>query len=291
MHESSLEYLRCVNCRSELSLCSFIKTTEIEEGFLQCTRCKKNYPIVLSIPLLLEDIPSYFSIRTQLGGELLLTVKNKKIKFFLKENLGKIKTQQRDTSKLEKNWVTIYKHSKKSKFYNQVKDSLRKIPKCKLVLEHGCSIGHVTNELVKKNKTVFGIDKSFYALREAKQKFQDNSDFVVADSLNSPFGNRKFDMVVALNLLDIIEPMNLLQIITSQAKRFIVMSDPYDYERGKDSVKNRIDPNEVRAYLIQNGFKLIHNTKRPNYVPWKLNVNNRLHLNYKVDMIVARKGS
>ena len=133
------------------------------------------------------------------------------------------------------------------------------------------------------------LTNHFYALLEAKQKSLNNSDFVVADSLNSPFGNRKFDMVVALNLLDIIEPIKLLKVITTQTKRFVVISDPYDYERGKDSVKIRIDANGVRAYLIKNGLRLIQNTAKPSYVPWKLNVNNRLDLNYKVDMIVAKK--
>jgi 2-polyprenyl-3-methyl-5-hydroxy-6-metoxy-1,4-benzoquinol methylase/uncharacterized protein YbaR (Trm112 family) len=288
LYESSLDYLRCVNCKSELSLNSFIKTTEIEEGFLQCIRCKKNYPVILSVPLLLKDLSSYLSIRPKLGGELMLIVKSIKIRSFLKENLRKIKNPQSDTTKLEKNWVAIYKRSIKSRFYTHVKNSIQKIPKCKLVLEHGCSIGHVSTELAKRNDIVFGIDRSFYAILEAKRKNLKNSDFVVADSLNHPFGNKKFDVVVALNLLDIIEPLELLKVILSQTKRFIVISDPYDFERGKDSVKTHIDAKEVRLNLMQNGFRLIQSTKQPSFIPWRLNVNSRLHLNYKVDMIVAK---
>ena len=40
MHESSLEYLRCVNCKSELELDVFIKTDEIEEEILLCNEQK-----------------------------------------------------------------------------------------------------------------------------------------------------------------------------------------------------------------------------------------------------------
>ena len=95
-------------------------------------------------------------------------------------------------------------------------------------------------------------------------------------------------MVVALNLLDIIEPLKLLKVLLYQTKRFVLISDPYDFERGKNSVKNRIDANEIRSNIEQNGFRLIQGTKQPNFIPWKLIVNNRLDLNYKVDMIVAR---
>jgi len=289
LHESSLAHLRCVNCKSELYLKSIIKTNETEEGFLQCVKCKKTYPIIMSIPLLLEDLSAYFSIRTKLGGELMLKARDNQLRSFLKDNLRKIKNSQNDTAKLEKNWVSIYTRSRKSRFYNYIKESIQKLPKCKLVLEHGCSTGSITKELAKKNETVFGIDTSFYAILEAKKQSLKNSDFAVANSLNSPFGNKKFDLVIALNLLDIVEPTKLLNVILKQAKKFIVVSDPYDFERGKDSVKKRIEANEIRSSLKQKEFHLIHNTEHPLFIPWKLTVNERLELKYKVDVIVAKK--
>jgi len=251
-------------------------------------KCKKNYPIIRSIPLLLEDLASYLSIRTKLGGDLMLLTKNMQLRSFLKENLSRIKNPQSDTTKLEKNWVSIYKRSVKSKFYNYMKNSIQNLPKCKLTLEHGYSIGHMSGELAKKSDTAFGIDQSFYAILQAKQQNLKKSDFIVANSLNPPFGNKKFDIVIALNLLDIIEPLKLLKIILNQTKKFILISDPYDFERGKDSVKNQIDANELRSTIIQNGFRLIQGTRQPNFIPWKLTVNNRLDLNYKVDVIVAK---
>jgi hypothetical protein len=77
--------------------------------------------------------------------------------------------------------------------------------------------------------------------------------------------------------------------MSSQTKRFLILSDPYDFERGKDSVKTRVDEKSVRTNLKQKGFELIQNTTRPVSIPWKLNVNDRLNLIYKVDVIVARK--
>lgn len=289
MRESSLEYLRCVNCKSTLSLYSFVRTVEIDEGLLHCIKCKKNYPIISSVPFIVKDLPSYFSIRTKLGGELMLKATSGLIRSFLKENLAKIKNVQNDTTQLEKNWVQIYKRSTRSNFYKYIIGLIRNLPRSNLVLEHGCSIGYVTKELAKRSGMVFGIEPSFNAILEAKRQNLYNSDFIVADSLNPPFGNRKFDLVVALNVLDIIEPLELLKTVSSQTKRFVILSDPYDFERGKDSVKARIDANGVRLNLKKRGFQLIQNTKSPRFIPWKLNINQRLHLNYKVDVIVGKK--
>jgi hypothetical protein len=44
MHEFSLEYLRCVNCKSELGLQIFEKSDEIEEGLFLCS-----FPFTLSL--------------------------------------------------------------------------------------------------------------------------------------------------------------------------------------------------------------------------------------------------
>ncbi|WP_166390591.1 class I SAM-dependent methyltransferase [Candidatus Nitrosotalea sp. TS] len=215
--------------------------------------------------------------------------KSQKMKSFVKSALGKISPTSKDTSNLERNWSGIYKRSTGSKFYAHVKDLLQKLPRCDLVLEHGCSIGHVTRESAKQNLHVLGIDKSFYGILEAKKNQRKNSDFVVADSLNAPFGNRKFDLVIALNLLDIVEPTELLRTVSRQTRKFLVLSDPYDFERGKDSVKSKTGPEELRLHLRNAGFRLIQRTNRPSFIPWKLNVNSRLNLNYKVDLIVAKK--
>lgn len=219
----------------------------------------------------------------------MLLSKSDKMKSFVKNTLRKIKRVSDDTSELEKKWVGIYKQSVLSKFYRNIKDSIQKLPVCNLVLEHGCSIGHVARDTAKRSLCVLGIDKSFYGILEAKKNQRKNSDFVVADSLNPPFGNQKFDLVMALNLLDIIEPQKLLQTMSRQTKEFLMLSDPYDFERGKNSVKLKTNPRELRSNLKNIGFKLIQDTARPQYIHWKLNVNPRLSLNYKVDLIVAQK--
>jgi hypothetical protein len=272
-----------------LELEIFEQKSEITEGLLSCTHCGNLYPIVSSIPFLIEDLSLYFSIRTKLGGYLLIHAKNPKIKSLIKKSLQKISHIGDDTSDLEKNWTRIYKKSKQTVFKAKITNAIRMLPRCGLVVEHGCSIGTTSEILAKHHDMIFGIDKSFFALVEAKKRKIQNADFFLADSLSSPFDKTQFDCVVALNVLELIEPLQLLQVMNLQAHRFVVLSDPYDYERGKSSVKVRLDEISIRKKLRQSGFKLIQKSNVSQFIPWHLDVNPRLTLDYKVDLIVASR--
>lgn len=287
MHESSLQYLRCVKCGHKLELEIFETENEVIEGILSCIHCEGKYPVISSIPFLLESLSSYFSIRSKLGGYLLLRAKNPKIKSLIRKSLQAIKHVGEDTTDLEKNWVEIYEKSKHPEFETKIKNTIMKLPKCVSVVEHGCSIGTISEILAKYHGQVFGIDKSFFALLEAKKRKIKNSDFFLADSLSYPFGNKKFELSVALNVLELIEPVKLLKIIHHQTSKFVILSDPYDYERGKNSVKVKLDAKLLRLQLTKMGFKFLQNTNKTSFIPWKLLVNSRLELNYKIDLILA----
>ena len=288
MYESSLRYLRCVNCKSEIELQVFEKSDEIDEGIILCNNCGSKYPIISKVPILWPSLTAYLSNRTQLGGHLMTSTKNSILKTMLKDSLAKINKNLEDITNLEKRWVTTYKNSLKSKFYSHIKNALEKIPRSKLVLEHGCSIGHVTKTLAQKHETVFGMDQSFFAILEAKKNNQKNMDYFVANSLFPPFGKRKFELVVGLNVLELIEPVDFLKVVSSQVKGVLMISDPYDFERGKNSVKNRVDSKSIRNELRKLGFALVQKTEKPSFLPWKLNINERLSLHYKTDLIIAR---
>ncbi|HXV66201.1 MAG TPA: methyltransferase domain-containing protein [Nitrosopumilaceae archaeon] len=290
MQEWSLEYLSCIKCQKKLELDKLVEDKEITEGFLICNNCNISYPIICKIPILYDDFVAYLVRRTSLGGEMLLKV-SPKMKRFVKNSLSKIKTRVDDRTKTESNWTRIYQNSKDSRFYSLVKKTLDSVPKSKLVLEHGCSIGLVTEHLAKNHDTVFGIDSSYYSILEAKKSKKKNLDYFVADSLENPFGNQKFGLVVALNLLEIIEPANLLELLSRQTSNAILLSSPYDYERGKDSVKKPILENELRKKLHNLGFAISPGTKKPSFIPWKLLLNSRASLNYMVDLILANRRS
>lgn len=286
MHKFSLQYLRCVRCSNELELEVLEKKDEIMEGILTCKICNTEYPIISSIPFLLKDLSSYFSIRSKLGGYLMLNAKSNAIKSIIQKSLKEIKKVQEDTTELETRWVETYKKSNKTTLERKIKKIIQKLPRCNLVLEHGCSIGKISEMLSKKSQHVFGIDKSFYALLEAKKRKIKNCDFILSDSLHSPFKNN-FDLIVALNVLELIEPIELLNVISKQASKFVLLSDPYDYERGKNSVNVKLDAKSLRMKLNKMGFKFLQNTNKPSFIPWKLHVNPRLELHYKVDLILA----
>lgn len=288
MRHSSLEYLRCVNCISKLELQSCKESDEVEEGFLFCSNCRRMYPIISKIPIMWPNLSSYLSNRARLGGYLMLQSKNPELKSFVKKSLKEINKNTTDVTKVEERWVQTYKNSLKSKFYSHMRDHIRNLPRYVAVLEHGCSIGYIAKELAKRHDLVFGVDQSFFAILEAKKSNYANLDFFVANSLKPPFGERKFGLVVALNILELIEPLDFLNLISSQVKGTIIISDPYDFERGQNAVKNKLDSKLLRLEIERRGFKLINETKKPRFIPWRLNINSRLSLNYKVDLVIAR---
>lgn len=289
MHEFSLKYISCVNCKKKLELEVLKEQNEINEGFLYCKNCNLTFPIISSIPILRNNFITYLSNRPKLGGKLFLQANNNAMKSFIKKSLSKIKKLD-DKTAIEQRWTRIYQNSKKTKLYSVIRQKISKLPKSKLALEHGCSIGTMTMSMAQNSKIVFGIDNSFSSILVAKKNNKKNLDYFVADSLEHPFENQKFDLVVALNLLELIEPKSLIKIISKQIKKgFFVLSDPYDYDRGKFSVKSPITAQVLRKELRKHDFKIFSNTRKPSFIPWSLNLNQRTRLNYRVDLVMCKK--
>jgi SAM-dependent methyltransferase len=262
---------------------------QIDEGFLLCQKCNLVFPIIGQVAIMWDDFENYLTNRPRLGGQLLLMAKTDKVKSFVRQTLGKITKNLQDQSIIEKRWFEIYSHNKNSRFYSVIRKSLERI-RSGNVLEHGCSIGHITKYLAGTNSIAFGIDKSFYAISEAKKSAPDNVDFFIADSIDHPFGKSRFDTVVALNLFELIEPKLLLKTLAGQVRKggYLVLSDPYDFIRGTKSVKEPLYEESVRAELKKQGFTISKNTKTPSYIPWNLRLHKRAVLQYRVDLVVGK---
>lgn len=289
MLESSLEFLRCVRCSSKLELDVFKRDQEIEEGLLECKKCNLKYPIIDKLPILWVDFPAYLSSRKKLSGKLYRLITNQTLRDFFKSSLSEIKPVD-DRTALEERWTRIYQNNKNSKLYSLVKSSIDALQKSNLVLEHGCSIGIMTSYLADYNKMVFGIDRSFSALQIAKKSFKSNLDYFVADSLSPTFGKLQFDLILGLNVLELIEPLELLKHISKQiSSGYLILTDPYDFDRGSNSVKAPLDELTLRTTLKDFGFRITAKTKNPSYIPWTLKLNPRATLNYKVDLIIGKK--
>lgn len=289
MKDFTLDYLRCIKCHSKLELEIFKKHNEIEEGFLNCTKCESVYPVIDKIPIIWDDFSSYISNRRSLGGTLVNRV-SPKMKSFLKKSLTQTIQNPEDRTNLEQRWADIYHRSARSKFYSIIRKELGKLPNSKLSLEYGCSIGTMSNVLAESCENVFGIDRSFSAIKIAQKNSKENLDYLVAESLTTIFGNAKFDLILALNLLELVEPVKFLNQINNQITNgILVITDPYDYDRGKHSVKKPLDEKELRKILKNFGFKIIHGTDKPSYLTWNLKLNPRIKLEYKTDLIIGQK--
>ncbi len=282
--------MRCVKCFGKINLEIFIERDEICEGFLICTRCKEKYPIIDNVPIIMNSFVNYMQVRPSLGGKLLSLSKSKTMKEYIKIVLSKIKKSNNDLSTIEHRWMTIYQKNRSSNYNSQIIKKIFKLSNTKFVLEHGSSIGTISKLLTTKHENVFGIDTSYYALNIAKKEFQENVDFFVSDSLCHPFGKKKFDIVLALNMLELVEPTELLKTMLKQVKHgYIVISDPYDYDRGKNSVRVPLYEHDIRKKINDLGMSIVCNTKTPSSLSWNLKINSRTSLNYKVDLIFAKK--
>ena len=289
MKEFTLDYIRCIKCNSKLELEVLKKQHEIEEGFLHCTNCESIFPIIEKLPIIWDSFSSYISNRRSLGGKLLNSV-SPKMKLFLKKSLSQNIKNIEDRSNLEKRWTKIYQESTRSRLYSIIKKKIEQLPSSKLSLEYGCSIGTISNFIAKSNQTVFGIDRSFDALKIAQKNPKENLDYLIADSLSPVFGKTKFDLILALNLLELVEPHDFLNQITDQIKNgYLLITDPYDYDRGKNSVKQPLNEKTLRKDLRKFGFKIILGTDKPSNLTWNLKLNPRAELHYKVDLVIAQK--
>jgi len=290
MLESSLEFFRCVRCGSKLELDVFKLDKEIDEGIMECKKCNLLSPILQKIPILWDDFSEYLSHRKVLSGIIYKSITSEKLKNFVKSSLSKINKFNNDQTALEKRWSLIYQNSKGSKFYSYVKNNLNFITHSNFVLEYGCSIGIMTSWLADSHQMVFGIDKSFSALSYAKKYYKNNLDYAVADSLSPIFGKLQFDLILALNVLELIEPTIFLKQMSKQiSSGYLVITDPYDFDRGINSVKTSLDESTLRSNLENLGFKIMPKTSKPSFIPWNLKLNPRTTLNYKVDLVMGKK--
>ena len=286
MLETTVNFLSCLQCNSKLDVDVTSKDDEIVEGFLECINCTLKFPIIDKIPIIWNDFTKFLFKRRQLGEELYLLSKSETMKQFVKSSM---KSSSSERSQIEKHWTGIYQNSTNSKFYQTLKKFLSSIDS-KISLEYGCSIGTVSSFLGKQSQNVFGIDRSFYAIQIAKRKKSPNVDYLVSDALFPIFGKQKFDLIVGLNILELINPPDLILHVAKQIESgHFVLTDPYDFERGTNSVETRFDSDSLREFLLESGFQINKKTKQPAFIPWNLEINKRTTLNYQVDLIDAIK--
>ena len=275
MKESHARHLRCVRCSGPLGLEAL--RGSVEEGFLSCEACALRYPVVRGVPVMWRSFSEYIRARPSLGGQLMLGARAPAVKQFVKEALRGPPVSA-DRAAAERRWAGIYKASGRSAFYREAARALAGLPGD--VVEYGCSVGAAAGRL--EGRGVFGTDRSFYAVLEASRAR--SGVYAVADSLEHPFGSRKFGAAACFNMLESAGPRALLPAMAGQSDA-LVISSPYDYAPGRE----RTDPERLRASLRAMGFAVSRATRRPLSIPWTLRLGPRAQLRYRVDMVIAEK--
>jgi SAM-dependent methyltransferase/uncharacterized protein YbaR (Trm112 family) len=290
---------------------------ECTEGFLKCEECDQIYPVIDGNAILLENVAEYVSSRPTLLGKWILSSKTAEVKEYLKALSSTLikpnKSQENNLYEVDGplyetyNWaqfdfdsddrfLSLLKHKLyPNDLYNKVVHSTA-TNLDGAALDLGCSSGFAAFQLAKKFAFVIGVDLSFSFVSEARRRMvslrQGNLDFIVADCLRPPFLPNKFDLVIALNIIELMDVEQLLDRIHKLLKEDaeVAFSSPYDYNRTQ--LGSRVNPQSFRQLLQKSGFRV--ETKYvtgESFIPWTLKINERTYLFYYVDYLRARKAS
>lgn len=143
-------------------------------------------------------------------------------------------------------------------------------------LEFGCGVGRVTFHLAKEFSFVLGVDISKNHIELANKKKSklkiNNIDFLVLKNGLNDIGNRKFDLIFSVIVLQHINKNQVFKIFSkfmeiSEQNGIIIFQIPtfhpkYDFEHEKIIEENvllemhAIPQKEIVSYFYQGGFKL-----------------------------------
>jgi len=313
MKNSVAEELICITkgCGSNIEIeCSRNSYDDCIEGFLHCKDCRALYPVLDGVAIIVDDFAGYASERPKILGRWLVGSKSTAMKEFLKESARCIKTTSENRyeeggvwflpylamhssrSKVDKHFAKITKQDFRSFYRNVTELIAHRFAGERVCLEMGCAVGTITKELAEKIDFVFGVDQSFSFIKEARKRSRvSNAEFLVANSLRLPFATSKFNLIVSLNMIDLVDPDKLIANIRSLLATGgnVVLTDPYDFRDDKGNPRTLYNGKSLRKLLRNTGFSVDPSTSHESFIPWILRINNRAYIVYFTDLIIAKK--
>jgi len=184
MKKEFLEILLCPECKSlemELDVTKEV-SDEIITGNITCTKCRNVYPILETIPILLNRKDVEKGIENS---------KEHQIKYYDEKcNVDFEINRPHNTGRLYKYFIDY----KFKKAFNSLPFAIKDF----ILLDACCGSGMASEYYAKNGAKVVGIDISFEAVKRAKvrsEKYRFSAEFMVADVENLPFKNNSFDFV------------------------------------------------------------------------------------------------
>lgn len=312
-----VNHLTCPNHSDrniKLSIKSLICQSENEctEGFLECKECEATFPIIDGVAIIVNDIVGYIETRTEIYGRWILNCKSNDLKEYLK-NIGKKISNPTNLDRYEEGGI-LFPTYKWMQNANHTEDRLMKLLRWKIkpneihykiihglntkldgiVLDIGCATGTTTLQLTNKFSFVIGVDLSFSFIKEARKNMYEsnisNVEFFVMDIAYVPFSQLKFDLIIALNVIELVNTQLFLKMAHKILKPHaeMIIASPYDFNREKTTDKI-YDEKSLRDLLRSSGFEISVKTGSETFTPWILKISERTYLFYFVDFIKVKK--
>lgn len=253
------------------------------DDVVRCAACGAAYPTVSGMPVLFGDLRRYLAQRHSVGLQMMRRCGAASRDMVAAAMPADARCDSRGAT--ERRWAAVYQSSDNTSLYRHILNMMPPAADLK-ILEHGCSVGVFSRLLKGEGAAVTGVDTSFPALDMAARQAP-GIQYAAADSLSLRCG--RFDVVISLNMLEVVEPRALLQSMASRAARYVVVADPYDYARGDRTVSEPMDGTAVRRLLNGMGFDMISGTASPSFVPWSLRISPRTTIRYLVDLVIGER--